>query len=247
MKSFTSFLCWMQTKQTLQWYFICIKTISRLLVNSITSSVKIILAYILYHEADIYIRHMGINKCIYPIFFHIQSHTHTHTGSHWIIDAETGNSCLYPLSFRLRPCTKSISSAAGNQWTSLETLWMYPKFTRASWTPLRGHYLMGSRRSCSNKRDGHFTLRKSERSRGEIAFLPPCAAFCLVHKGSPPVWSGGSSSTQWTRWRSLTVSFRWLSSFIGLFQGKRWYRKQFMVRLTWPKWPGYKMLIIIKT
>lgn len=43
-----------------------------------------------------------------------------HTGSHWIIDAETGNSSLYPLSLWLWPCTKSISTAAGNQQTSLE-------------------------------------------------------------------------------------------------------------------------------
>lgn len=53
---------------------------------------------------------MQINKCVYSIIS-IQSLTLRllHTGSHWIIDAETGNAFLYPLSLSLRPCTKSIS------------------------------------------------------------------------------------------------------------------------------------------
>lgn len=51
-----------------------------------------------------------------------------------------------------------------------------------------------------------------------------CAAFCLVHKGSSLVRSGGSRSARCPLWRSLTVSFRWLLSFVVLLQGKCWYK-----------------------
>lgn len=64
------------------------------------------------HEKDVSMKHFSM---------HTIQHSLSRTGSHWIIDGETGNSSRYPLSLRPRPCSKSISSAAGNQWTSLET------------------------------------------------------------------------------------------------------------------------------
>lgn len=93
-----------------------------------------------------------------------------------------------------------------NSWGPLVPLSMVPTWWVAT-APLHTNRTVISR--CANQR------AVGVRS---FCFLC-CAASRLVHKGSSPVRSGGSCSTRWPLWWSLTVSFaicalfRWLSVF----------------------------------
>lgn len=103
---------------------------------------------------------------------HTHTHTHPHTGSHWIINAETGNSsptrCHSDSDLALNQLAALQAISGPSPWrpsectaSVLEGLWL---------GSTRRRYLMGGRGSRPCQQGSHFTLCKSKNSGGDIMF-----------------------------------------------------------------------------